>query len=122
MRIGTDLCDSERIKKIYEKFGDKFLDRILTPKEKAYVLSGKKLLFHRLAGRYAAKEAVAKLLGTGIGSQLSFQDIEILRTVGTPVLSLNGRGADLAKTLGLKDWSLSISHERKMVIAVVIAN
>jgi len=122
-RIGTDLCNPKRIAKVYKQFGEKFLDRILTAKEKEYVLSSKRLFLYRLTARYAAKEAVAKLLGTGIGKHVSFQDIEVLRdTNEAPSVQLTGTALARAESLGLKHWALSVSHEETMVIAVVIAS
>ncbi len=122
-RIGTDLCNPKRIAKVYKQFGEKFLDRILTPKEKEYVTSSKKLFLYRLTGRYAAKEAVAKLLGTGIGKYVSFRDIEILRDAkDAPSIELSSGALKRAEELGLKHWAVSVSHEESMVIAIVIAS
>ncbi len=122
-RVGTDLCNPKRIAKVYKEFGEKFLDRILTPKEKDYVTSSKKLFLYRLTGRYAAKEAVAKLLGTGIGKHVSFQDIEILRDANdAPSVQLTGTALKRAEELSLKHWAISVSHEETMVIAMVIAS
>ncbi len=123
LRIGTDLCNPKRIATVYKRFGEKFLNRILTNKEKDYVLSSKKLFLYRLAGRYAAKEAVAKLLGTGIAKQVSFRDIEILRdTNDAPSIQLSAGALKRAEELGLKEWTISVSHEKTMVIAIVIAS
>ena len=122
MKVGTDICNPRRIKAIYKRFGDKFLNRILTSKEKDYVKSSKKLFLYRLAGRYAAKEAIAKVLGSGIGKDVSFQDIEILRNdKNAPAIKLSKGAQKLAEEQELKKWSLSISHEDIAVIAVVIA-
>lgn len=121
-KLGTDLCSLKRIAKIYKQFGEKFLDRILTAKEKESVISSKKLFLYRLAGRYAAKEAVAKALGTGIGKELSFRDIEILRDGNQPPqITLHDKAKTKAEALKLKNWTLSVSHEEDMALAVVMA-
>jgi holo-[acyl-carrier protein] synthase len=74
-----------------------------------------------LAGRFAAKEAVAKALGTGIGA-ISWQEIEILRgPEGEPNLTLNGRALEISRELGLETWSISITHNRTTAAAVVVA-
>ena len=94
MRLGNDLCNPSRIEKIYKRFGAKFLQRLLTKEEIEDLLAqqSKKLFIHRLAGRYAAKEAIAKLFGTGIGQELSFQDIQIIRDLsGKPLVKLSAK-------------------------------
>ena len=77
---------------------------------------------HRIAARYAAKEAVAKALGTGIGKEISFQDILILKyeNSSAPYVKLINNAAKVAEKLGLNKWDISISHEKTMSIAVVI--
>lgn len=122
-RIGTDLCNPKRIQATYKKFGDKFLRRILTDKEKKYVLSSKPQMIKRLAGRYAAKEAVSKALGIGIRKGIDFKDIEVVHGEhNMPKLVLHNEALAEAKKQGLNDWSISISHEDIMVIATVIAS
>lgn len=122
MRIGTDLCNPKRIEKTYQDFGEKFLDRVLTASEKEYVLSSKHQMISRLAARYAAKEAVAKLLGVGIGEKVSFKDITISKNGDAPEVELSGTALELAQELGLKDFAISISHEDILVMATVIAS
>lgn len=108
--IGCDIVEISRIEGSVKKFGDKFLDRILTPNEKAiFIEKGSPMSF--LAGRFSAKEAVSKALGTGIAGSLSFTDIEILPDGnGKPVLSLRG--------LIDKGAEVSISHSKDNAIAV----
>jgi holo-[acyl-carrier protein] synthase len=124
MLIGTDLCDPKRIEKIYLKFGAKFLKRILSIEEIDQINSTDSNLsfFQRVAGRYAAKEAIAKAFGTGIGKQLSFQDIEILRDKisGAPLVKSSEKLAVLTKQKGLSTIKVSISHEKLMAIAMVL--
>lgn len=122
VKIGTDICSTNRIEKAFRKFGNKFLDRILTPEERKYVLKSHKLLIFRLAGRYAAKEAISKLLGTGIGQELSFQDIEIISGENKePKVTLTGKAQIKAQELKMGKISLSISHEDSMVVASSVA-
>lgn len=124
IRLGNDLCNPSRIEKIYKRFGVKFLQRVLTKEEIEDLMSqqSKKLFIHRLAGRYAAKEAIAKLFGTGIGKELSFQDIQIIRDPsGKPIVRLSDKATKLAEKLEIKDIQVSISHEDIMVLATAIA-
>ena len=75
--LGNDLIEISRLKKGHEEHGDNFLGRLFTPKEQAYC-SRQRDPYPRYAGRFAAKEAIVKALGCGFGSEVSFQDIEIL--------------------------------------------
>lgn len=122
--IGTDICNPKRIEKVYKKFGTKFLKRIFTPAEIDEINNlskNKKNFFQRIAARFAAKEAVAKVLGTGIGEHLSFQDFSIQRDVkGVPRVLLNERSQKLLESLNLNEIKLSISHEENLAIAFAL--
>lgn len=121
IKVGSDICNPDRIAKTYQKFGTKFLKRILSEAELEQIKNSKNFIL-RLAARYAAKEAVAKMLGTGIGEQVSFKDIEILRQESDKPKAILKNGAlKKAHTLGINSWDLSISHERNMVIAFCAA-
>lgn len=113
--IGTDIIDIKRIREILEKFGDKFYSRILTDKEIEYCKSFSKPELH-LAGRYAAKEAYSKAIGTGVGKEFSWKDIEIINDKkGKPVIhQIVDRGYFLYK------FQVSISHTDEYACAVVI--
>jgi holo-[acyl-carrier protein] synthase len=101
--IGTDILEVARIEKILEKYGSRFLQKYFTPQEQEYCLKHH-IPARQLAGRFAAKEAVAKALGSGFGDTLSFLDIEILNDpLGKPVVYLTGHHSH-EKIL------LSISH------------
>ena len=118
--IGTDIVEIERISDVLNRQGDKFVERILTESEQEqYQQSPQKAAF--LAKRFAAKEAVAKALGTGIGHGVSFQDMVITNDVkGAPQISLSG-GA--AKILAKKEGSvvlISIADERDYAIAYAV--
>jgi holo-[acyl-carrier protein] synthase len=129
-QIGTDLCDPTRIEKIYRRYGKKFVTRILTTAELEMLEYGfnqrsfKPSFSQRLAARYAAKEAVSKVLGCGIGKEISFQDIEIMRHADSkaPIIKLSEKASKLAEEQKLSNWQISISHEKSMSIAVVIAS
>ena len=110
--LGCDIIEIERIKKSVERFGDKFVDKILSPAEKKiYIERGYSPIF--LAGRFAAKEAAAKALGTGISVELKLTDIEILPDEkGKPILYIYGEM--------IKDGDISISHSKTNGIAVCI--
>ena len=118
VKVGTDVCHIHRIKLAYEKFGKRFLEKILTTREMKYVISNKKNLIHRLAGLYAAKEALSKVLGTGLNG-IYFREIEIVReTSGAPKVRLNKRALIRAKKIGLQNFDVSISHDENFAIAV----
>ena len=114
---GVDLIEISRISQAIERHGERFLRRIFTSKELALV--GDKP--PSLAARFAAKEAVAKALGTGIG-EVSWHEIEILRgDARQPALCLKGAAARLAEERGLRTWSVSLSHTHDQAIAMVVA-
>ena len=94
---GIDIIEVARIASSFEKFGGKFVNRILLPDEIAYCLSHRKPAPF-LAARFAAKEAISKAFGTGIGAQLGWQDMEIRRKEsGEPFVVLHGKGVDLVR-------------------------
>ena len=117
--LGTDIVEIERIADVLSKHGETFRKRLLTEAENA--LADKRDAVTFCAGRWAAKEACAKALGSGIGEQCSFNDIEILNTPsGQPVITLKGAGLARFEKLGGKTIHLSISHERHYAVATVI--
>ena len=120
IKIGTDICQINRVETLYKKYGKRFLKRVLTENEIKYVISKNKSLISRLAGRYAAKEATSKVLGTGLKG-VYFKEIEILReSSGAPKIILHKRAKLKAKEKGLSCFEVSISHERGFAIAIVI--
>lgn len=119
--IGTDLIEIARIERSVERFGEAFLRRVYTPGEIAYCMA-KKTFAESLAARFAAKEAGAKALGTGISRGVSWREFEVRRRPGErPELHLSGRAQHIADHLGIARISLSLSHARTLSIAVVIA-
>jgi holo-[acyl-carrier protein] synthase len=118
--VGTDLIEIARIEKSVARFGDHFLDRVFTAGEIAYCRQ-KKHAAESLAARFAAKEAGAKALGTGISRGITWKEIEVRREPGErPTLHLSGRASERAKQMGVKRLSLSLSHSRDVAFAVVI--
>ena len=118
--LGTDLIEIERIERSVQRFGDAFLQRIYTPGEIAYC-KRKKNAAESLAARFAAKEAGAKALGTGISRGVSWRDFEVRRHPGQrPELHLSGRAEAIATALRVRRISLSLSHSRSVSIAVVV--
>ena len=115
--VGVDLVEICRIAKLVERHGERFIGRVFTPGEVADC-GGRA---ESLAARWAAKEAVAKALGTGIGA-MSWQEIEVLRgETGCPSVQLHGRAAALAAERGLVRWALSLAHDGGMALAFVLA-
>ncbi len=120
--IGTDLIEIVRIERSLERFGQQFLERVYTPGEIAYCTGRRKTAAESFAARFAAKEAGAKALGTGISRGVSWREFEVRRAPGQrPELHLSGRAAEIAATLGIVRLSLSLTHTREMSMAVVIA-
>lgn len=118
--IGVDIVEVERISAALERRGEAFLRRIYTPLEQAWGRDTANWHQH-LAARFAAKEAVSKALGTGIGS-VRWLDIEVRREAGQrPRVHLTGRAAERARELGIDRWHLSLSHTRKLAVAQVVA-
>ncbi len=107
---GIDIVETERIAGALERFGERFLKRIFHEAEVAYARSMKKANLH-LAARFAAKEAISKAFGTGIGEQLGWKDMEILRRdSGEPYVVMHGKGLDLMKSRGATAIHVSLSH------------
>jgi holo-[acyl-carrier protein] synthase len=118
--IGIDLIEVERIEASYEKFGDRFLTRILLPDEISYCLSHKKP-GPFLAARFAAKEAISKAFGTGIGAELGWQDMEVCkRGTGEPYVVLHGKGKTLFETRSAKNLLISLSHTQVHATAIAV--
>src|ERR1022692_3920305 len=117
---GIDIIEVTRIAESFEKFGERFVNRILLPDEIAYCL-GHRRPAPFLAARFAAKEAVSKAFGTGIGAQLGWQDIEIRRKEsGEPFVVLHGKGRELLTARGAKQIHISLSHTEHYAAATAI--
>jgi holo-[acyl-carrier protein] synthase len=112
--LGIDIIKVDRIRASIERFGERFSKRVLTPAEQRYV----RLRPETFAGRWAAKEAVSKVLGLGVRG-IGWRDIEVERLpTGQPSVRLHGRAADRARQLGMERVAVSISHESDYAVAV----
>ncbi len=117
LRTGVDLIEISRIEEVIARHGKHYLERIYTPAELEQC--GKRV--ESLTGRFAAKEAVSKALGGGIGD-IAWKEIEILGDEqNAPILTLHGAALEKAKALGLSTWSVSISHSMSHAVAFVVA-
>jgi holo-[acyl-carrier protein] synthase len=118
LSTGVDLVEIQRLQDAIDRHGERFLKRIFTPQE----LEEAGHNYASLAARFAAKEAVAKALGTGIGP-VNWHEIEVLRgPARQPLLYLHGAAERLARQLCLAEWSLSLSHTFTHAIAMVVAS
>jgi holo-[acyl-carrier protein] synthase len=118
--VGIDIIEVARIQASYEKFGNRFLNRILHPGEISYCLSHK-VPAPFLAARFAAKEAISKAFGTGIGAQLGWHDMEVGRKEsGEPFVILHGGGLELLKKRAASLVLISLSHTQVHAVAVAI--
>jgi len=118
--VGIDIIEVARIRSSYERFGERFLNRILLPNEIAYCLSHK-VPAPFLAARFAAKEAISKAFGTGIGAQLGWQDMEVGRKEsGEPFVILHGGGKKLLEERKARVVLISLSHTQEHAAAVAI--
>jgi len=117
LAIGVDIIETERVAQSVARFGDRFLKRVFTEQELAYC-NGR---IGSLAARWAAKEAVAKALGTGIGD-VSWQEIEVVNNNRLcPSVRLHGAATELAAQLGIAGFALSLSHTTEHAVAFVVA-
>ena len=118
MRSGIDMIEVERIDLAILRHGDRFFLRFFTDQELIDAAGSTPAL----AARFAAKEAVSKALGTGIG-EVGWKEIEIVNGVRRePVLVLHGRARQLAQEQGLRHWTVSLSHTHEHAIAVAVAS
>ena len=118
--LGTDLIEIDRIEDSIGRFGDRFLHRLFTPGEIAFCRR-KKNAAESFAARFAAKEAGAKALGTGISRGVSWQEIEVRRLPGErPTLHWSGRALQRAEAMGVRHTALSLTHSRGLAMAVVL--
>jgi holo-[acyl-carrier protein] synthase len=117
---GIDLAEIGRIQKSVERYGQRFLNRVYTAAEQAYCLR-KRNSAESLAARFAAKEAGAKALGTGISYGVNWLEIEVIREPsGRPTLKFHGRAAEIAQHLNVAHAALSITHTSDLAMASVV--
>ena len=119
--IGTDIIEVVRIGQMIERHGELFLERVFTPGEIRYC-QGRKHAMEHYAGRWAAKEAILKCLGTGWSKGISWTDLEVINDHGgAPKVALAGAAADIARGLGIGEIMVSISHCRAYAVAYALA-
>ncbi|MCX8128910.1 MAG: holo-ACP synthase [Clostridia bacterium] len=118
---GVDIIEIQRIRKSIESTGGAFKGRVYTDREILYCESRKVVKYQSYAARFAAKEAVSKAFGTGIGKGIELKDIEILNDdYGKPYVILKGKARQIYNELGGQEISLSISHCHEYAVAYVI--
>ena len=118
--VGIDIIEVGRIEASYERFGERFVNRLLLPNEIGYCLTHKKP-GPFLAARFAAKEAISKAFGTGIGAQLGWHDMEVCRKAsGEPYVVLHGTGEKLLKERNGRVVLISLSHTQNHAAAVAV--
>jgi holo-[acyl-carrier protein] synthase len=119
--IGTDIIEVVRIGQMIERHGELFLERVFTPAEIRYC-QGRKHAMEHYAGRWAAKEAILKCLGTGWSKGISWTDLEVVNDLGgAPRVVLAGAAADIAQSLNIREIMISISHCRAYAVAYALA-
>ena len=117
---GIDLIECRRVREVWQRHGDRLTDRLLTPAELAYVRRHRDAV-PRLAGRFAAKEAILKVLGTGWRGKITWRDMEVLNTGnGRPHVKLSGECERVARQLGITDVLISITHTENYAAATAI--
>ncbi|MHC4206450.1 MAG: holo-ACP synthase [Planctomycetota bacterium] len=118
---GIDLVDCPRIEQMIQRHGERFIKRVFTAAEQAYAQKNKNEV-EKLAGRFAAKEAVLKLVGTGWRGRIAWTDIEIINNAaGQPEVTLGGEVRKIADKLGIKHIGVSITHTANFAIASAVA-
>lgn len=119
--VGIDIVETGRVRDSIDRFGERFLNRCFWPDEVAYCQSMKFPALH-LAARFAAKEAISKAFGTGIGRQLGWKDMEIRRRAsGEPVVVLHAKGVELAQARGVAEVLVSLTHCQAYAAAQAVA-
>lgn len=125
MRIvghGLDLVETARVAEMLERHGGRFLDRVYTAAEQDYCRRGARRMVEHLAGRFAAKEAILKALGTGWSGGIAWTDAEVIRDAsGRPDVRLHGQASRRAGQLSIVRWQLSLTHIAGIAAASAIA-
>ena len=118
---GSDLIEIARVRQSLARFGERFLHRVFTPEEIAYCRRKVHNADESFAARFAAKEAGAKALGTGIAKGVAWTEIEVRREPGRrPTLHFSGRAAERAASMGVRHAHITLSHSREIAMAVGI--
>ncbi len=119
--LGSDLIEISRIEESLERYGERFMQRVYTAGEISFCQRKMKHAGESFAARFAAKEAAAKALGTGISKGVSWREIEVRREPGEPPsIVLSGRAAERAASMGVRRIQVTLSHSRDIAMAVVL--
>ncbi len=119
--IGTDIIECDRIDRMVQRHGDHFVQRVYTAEEVRYC-SSHRCADQHYAGRWAAKEAVLKAIGTGWISGITWQDVEVANEAsGRPIVRLHGGAAKVASELGVTEIQISITHCKSHAVAFAVA-
>lgn len=119
--LGLDLVEVSRVRGLLDKSGDRFKERVFTEEETSYCDSCASPAMH-YAARFAAKEAVAKALGSGLADGVVWREIEVCRDAkGAPSIVLHGAAAEKARTMGIHGWKVSLTHTAELAGASVAA-
>jgi len=119
---GIDIVETSRIRRMCLEHGQRFLDRCFTPAEQQYASANPKRYYEHLAGRFAAKEAVLKAFGTGVSQRMRFTEVEVVNErSGRPRIVLDGAVAEFARSHGLRQLEVSLTHTDGLALASVVA-
>jgi len=118
--IGVDVLEAARVKRLYDKYGDHFVERLLLPKERAQL--GKTKRTERfLAMRFAAKEAIVKAMGTGFAHGIWIRDVGVVQNAwGKPEVAYSPRGEKMRRKLGIGDGHVTLTDEAGLIVAVAV--
>ena len=118
---GIDVVEIDRIARMLDEHGRRFIDRCFTAGEQAWAETSAAVRAERYAARFAAKEAALKALGTGLRDGIEWTDVEVVREPsGRPIVQLSGRAAEIAEMLGLDRWEISLTHAGGIAMASVL--
>ncbi len=118
--IGIDLCDTNRVRSLLDRYGERFVDRVFTESERGYCRNDRRR-HECLGGRFAAKEAALKAIGTGLSQGIRWKDVELVTSERQPPrIEWHGRAAEIAAERGMKTCHVTITHDGGMAVAVVI--
>jgi holo-[acyl-carrier protein] synthase len=121
MKCGTDIIEISRIKESIEKYGETFIDRIYSPHEIEYCEKKGQVKYQHYAARFASKEAVAKMLGTGFNGAFEWKEIEVINDeLGKPQIKLSGGAKKIFDEEKLEKIDISLSHCKEYAVAMVI--
>ena len=118
--VGIDLVEISRVERLIEKWGDRFLQKVFTDRERSYCEKNR-CAASSFAARFAAKEALLKMLGTGLRQGIKWHDVEVYNNqLGKPEVTLKGRAHKIAAQKQIETIHISLSHEKKYAVAQVI--